>query len=59
MEKWSAKDWLVWRVNNLRLAAEGWTLGTDVNIDGTIYDYAEKDGVRITRATPGAWEIAP
>lgn len=49
MTKWTAEDWANWRANNLRLLNEGWHLGTNINLDGTVESYAEKDGVRINR----------
>jgi hypothetical protein len=47
--EWTAEDWKAWRANNVRLALAGWYLGTDIKLDGTIEEYAEKDGVRIRR----------
>ena len=46
--------WQAWRRNNMRLLADGWMLCTDFLLDGTIKDYAEKDGVRIARDPPPA-----
>lgn len=48
-KKWTAEDWAAWRAENLRLIREGWTLSTTQMIDGTVEEWAEKDGVRKRR----------
>lgn len=52
--KWTDADWANWRAENVRLLREGWRLGTNIMLDGTVEEYAEKDGVRIDRSP--RWE---
>ncbi len=54
--KWTAKDWENWRAENLRLTLDGWTIGADYNLDGTVVEWAEKDGVRKDRSAPPSGE---
>jgi hypothetical protein len=54
---WTDDDWAAWRANNVRLMKEGWSLGTDIMLDGTVVSWAEKDGIRIRR-DPN-WERGP
>ncbi len=46
---WTSEQWREWRANNCRLLSEGWKLGTDFKSDGSVEEWAEKDGVRIIR----------
>ena len=48
--RWTADDWAAWRAENMRLLREGWSLGTGINLDGSVESYAEKDGIRIDRS---------
>lgn len=43
-------DWAAWQAQNARLVSEGWMLHTDLMEDGTILEYASKDGVTIDRS---------
>jgi hypothetical protein len=54
VSEWSPDEWEAWRANNRRLLSEGWSLGTNIRLDGSTYSFAEKDGVRIDR-TPAPW----
>ena len=49
MTTWTDEGWAAWRAENIRLLREGWTLGSSQMADGTIEEYAEKDGVKINR----------
>lgn len=46
---WTPEQWEAWRANNRRLLDEGWSIGTEFRTDGSVREYAEKDGVRIGR----------
>lgn len=52
--KWTTDDWAKWRKENMRLALEGWRLHSDQMMDGSVREYATKDGQEIDR-TPN-WE---
>jgi hypothetical protein len=57
MPEWTQEDWAAWRANNCRLLDEGWRLGTSFKLDGTVEQWAEKDGVRIRRDPE--WDRGP
>lgn len=53
--EWTDQEWKDWRANNLKLLDDGWKLGSKHMVDGSVHEYAEKNGEIIDR-TPEPWK---